>query len=185
MCATCSTHLFPFDLYILIILVCAEDNKLWISSLCNSLQRSLTALNSNLTCSPQQRFIKGSVTDCQNLQTATLKNHGNCLPYCSPKKLNTVAWVCELTTDWKTVAFQWSECQRFADRGCHMASVTNFYGRILGFLDRSLYFFFQVAPPLYSGGWVDPVPEPLLLRKSGSNGNRTPISGSVARRSDH
>jgi hypothetical protein len=44
---------------------------------------------------------------------------------------------------------------------------------ILGYLDRSRYFFFQVAPQLYSRGWVDPVPDPLLLRKSGSVGNRT------------
>jgi hypothetical protein len=28
----------------------------------------------------------------------------------------------------------------FADRGCHVVSVTNPYGRILGFLDRSHYF---------------------------------------------
>jgi hypothetical protein len=28
----------------------------------------------------------------------------------------------------------------FADRGCHMISVTDPYGRILGFLDRSRYF---------------------------------------------
>jgi hypothetical protein len=39
-----------------------------------------------------------------------------------------------------------------ADRGCYMVSVTNPYGRILGFLDRSRYFFFQVAPQLYSRG---------------------------------
>jgi hypothetical protein len=31
---------------------------------------------------------------------------------------------------------------------------------------------------------VDPVPDPLLLRKSGSVGNRTRTSGSVARNSD-
>jgi hypothetical protein len=30
--------------------------------------------------------------------------------------------------------------QTFADRGCHVVSVTDFYGRILGFLDRSRYF---------------------------------------------
>jgi hypothetical protein len=35
----------------------------------------------------------------------------------------------------------------------------------LGFLDRSRYYFFQVAPQLYSRGWVDPVPHPLPLRK--------------------
>jgi hypothetical protein len=32
---------------------------------------------------------------------------------------------------------------------------------------------------------VDPVPDLLLLRKSGSAGNRTRASGSVARSSDH
>jgi hypothetical protein len=51
----------------------------------------------------------------------------------------------------------------FADKGCHVVSVTDPYGRILGFLDRSRYFFFQVAPQLYSRGWVDPVPDPLLF----------------------
>jgi hypothetical protein len=41
--------------------------------------------------------------------------------------------------------------QAFADRGYHVVSVTNPYGhgRILGFLDRSRYYFFQVAPQLY------------------------------------
>jgi hypothetical protein len=39
----------------------------------------------------------------------------------------------------------------FADRGCGVISVTDPYGRILVFLDRSRYFFFQVAPHLYSG----------------------------------
>jgi hypothetical protein len=61
----------------------------------------------------------------------------------------------------------------FADRGRRMVSSTDPYGRILGFLDRSRYFFFQVAHQLYSRGWVDPVPDPLLLRKSGSAENRT------------
>jgi hypothetical protein len=42
--------------------------------------------------------------------------------------------------------------------------------------------FYQVAPQLYSRGWVDPVPYPLLLRKSGSAGNRTRTSGSVAKK---
>jgi hypothetical protein len=73
----------------------------------------------------------------------------------------------------------------FVDRGWCVVSVTDPYGRILGFLDRSLYFFFQVAPQLYSRGWVDSVPDPLLLRKSGSAGNQTWTSGSVARNSDH
>jgi hypothetical protein len=33
--------------------------------------------------------------------------------------------------------------------------------------------FFQVPPHLSSWGWVDPVSDPLLFRKSGSAGNRT------------
>jgi hypothetical protein len=45
--------------------------------------------------------------------------------------------------------------------------------------------FLSSAPQLYSRGWVDPFPYPLLLRKSGSAGNRTRTSGSVARNSDH
>jgi hypothetical protein len=43
----------------------------------------------------------------------------------------------------------------------------------LDFLDLQRYFSNQVAPQLYSRGWVDLVPNPLLLRKSGSAGNRT------------
>jgi hypothetical protein len=34
-------------------------------------------------------------------------------------------------------------------------------------------YFFQIALQLYSRGWMDPFPDPLLLRKSGSAGNRT------------
>jgi hypothetical protein len=64
--------------------------------------------------------------------------------------------------------------RKFADIGCHLVSVADFYGRILGFLDRSSYFFFQVAPQLYSLGSEDPVPDPLLLRESGSAGNLNP-----------
>jgi hypothetical protein len=73
----------------------------------------------------------------------------------------------------------------FADRKCHVVSATDLYGRILEFLDRSYYFFFQVAPQVYLQGWVDFVPDPLLLREFGSDGNWTRISGSVARNSDH
>jgi hypothetical protein len=42
----------------------------------------------------------------------------------------------------------------FADKGCLMVSVADPYGQILGFLDRNRYFFFQVAPQLYSRGWT-------------------------------
>jgi hypothetical protein len=61
----------------------------------------------------------------------------------------------------------------FVDKGCYVVSATDTHGCILGLLDRSRYYFFQVAPQAYSQGWVDPVPDPLLLRKSGSAGNGT------------
>jgi hypothetical protein len=73
----------------------------------------------------------------------------------------------------------------FVDRGCRLVRVTDPYGSNLDFLDRSRYFFSQVAPQLHSRGWVNPVPGPVLLRKCGSAENRTRTSGSVARNSDH
>jgi hypothetical protein len=95
-----------------------------------------------------------------------------------------VAWVFERTipTERPPLSSEVS-ANIFADRGCGVVSATELRGRILGFLDRSRYYFFQVAPQLYSRGWVDPVPDPLLFRKSDSAGNRTCTSGSVARNS--
>jgi hypothetical protein len=69
--------------------------------------------------------------------------------------------------------------------GCRVVKAANPYGRNLDFLDLSRYYFFHVAPQLYSRDRVDPVSDPLLLRKSGSVGKRTRTSGSVARNSDH
>jgi hypothetical protein len=40
----------------------------------------------------------------------------------------------------------------FADRECHVVSVTDPHGHILEFLDQSRYFFFQVTTQLYSRG---------------------------------
>jgi hypothetical protein len=58
-------------------------------------------------------------------------------------------------------------------RGCRAVSEADPYGRNFDFLDRSRYFFFQVVPQFYSWGWVDSVTDQLLLRKSGSAGQRT------------
>jgi hypothetical protein len=51
-------------------------------------------------------------------------------------------------TDRATAACRRSKLQLFADRGCRVVSVTDPYGRNLGFLDRSRCFFLQVAPQL-------------------------------------
>jgi hypothetical protein len=66
-----------------------------------------------------------------------------------------------------------SYCQRL--RGESVASSSQ---RIptavhLCFLDRSRYYFVQIAPQLSSRGWVDPDADSLLLRNYGSAGNRT------------
>jgi hypothetical protein len=100
--------------------------------------------------------------------------------------INSMAWVRERTmqTERRPLVGR-SYCLLSAERGCHVVSLTDPYGRILGFLDRSRYFFFQVAPQLYSRVWVNRVPDPLLLRKSGSAKNWARISGSVAWNSDH
>jgi hypothetical protein len=66
-------------------------------------------------------------------------------------------------TDRATAACRRSDYQLCADRGCHVVSVTDLYGRILGFLDRSPLLFYQVAAQLNSRGWVDPVQDPLLF----------------------
>jgi hypothetical protein len=69
--------------------------------------------------------------------------------------------------------------------GAARSGWTDPYDRILGLLNRTRYYFFQVAPQLYSRSWMDPVPDALLLRKSGSARNRTRTRGSVVRNSDH
>jgi hypothetical protein len=82
-------------------------------------------------------------------------------------KLNSIAWVRE-----RTIPSERSPLVSEVSAN-NVVSLTDPYGCIRGFLDRSRYFFFQVAPQLYSRGWVDLVPNPLLLRISGSAGNRT------------
>jgi hypothetical protein len=62
-------------------------------------------------------------------------------------KTNSVASVRERTRDRRLLE---KLVPAFADRRCRVVSVTDPYSRVLGFLDRSRYFFFQVAPQLYS-----------------------------------
>jgi hypothetical protein len=87
------------------------------------------------------------------------------------KKLNSVTLVRERTIPTKRPPLVGEVNANFC--GCSVVSATDPHGRSLCFIDRSRYCLFQVAPHLYSRGWVDPVPDPLLLRKSGSAANRT------------
>jgi hypothetical protein len=87
---------------------------------------------------------------------------------------NSVALVCERTIPAERPSFVGEVSANFCKReGCRVASAADPCVRILGLLEQCRYFFLQVAPRLYSRGWVDHVPDPLLLRKSDSSGNRT------------
>jgi hypothetical protein len=102
----------------------------------------------------------------------------------SSNTLNSVAWVRQQTilTERPPLVDEVSAifCGQRVPRGQRHGSLP-----LLGFLDRSRYYSFQVAPHLYSRGWADPVPDALLLRESSSAGNRIRTSGSVARNPDH
>jgi hypothetical protein len=76
--------------------------------------------------------------------------------------------------DWATAAGQRMLVPTFADRGMSRGLRGGTPTAVnLSFLDRSCYFFSVVALHLSSRGWVDPVPDWLLLRKSSSAGKWT------------
>jgi hypothetical protein len=79
--------------------------------------------------------IQHHTTGDQNLNThcfGNLKSH--------KKKQNSMVWVRERTIPTKRRRLSAKWLPTFADKGCHMVSVTDPYGRILDFLDRSRYF---------------------------------------------
>jgi hypothetical protein len=112
---------------------------------------------------------------------------------CIWRKVTTWPWCKQLRglspwasyTDRAIAACPRSKCELFRIEAASWSAQRIPYSRNLGFLDQSRYFFFQAAPQLYSRGRVDPVPDPLLLRKSRSAANRTRTSGSVAMNSNH
>jgi hypothetical protein len=78
--------------------------------------------------------------------------------------------------DRATAPYRLGWCQRLliGGGGGQVVGATDRCCRDLGFLDRSRYFFFQVAPQLCSQDWVDPVPDSLLLGGSGGAGESGP-----------
>jgi hypothetical protein len=76
-------------------------------------------------------------------------------------------------TDRATAACRRSYCQLLRLEGVAWSAQRIPTAVFSVILDRSRYCFFRVAPQLYSRGWVDPIPDPLLIRKSRSAGNRT------------
>jgi hypothetical protein len=68
----------------------------------------------------------------------------------------------------------------FADRECRVVSVTDPYDHNLGFPHRSHYFFFQVSSSVVLTRLSGLRSRPITCQKSGSAGNRSRTSGSVA-----
>jgi hypothetical protein len=94
-----------------------------------------------------------------------------------------MAWVREWTL--QTERLSAKLVPTFADIGCHVVSVKDPYSRILAFLDQSRYIFFQVAPQLYSRGWVDPFQIHYFSANLVVPGIEPGASGYVARNSDY
>jgi hypothetical protein len=98
-----------------------------------------------------------------------------CVTKKKPKqKTNSVALSPQVNyTDRVTATCRRNLVPTFVDRGMSRSqrggtpTVVNLFSRPEPLL------FFQVAPHLSSQGWVDPIPDPLLLRKYGITGNRT------------
>jgi hypothetical protein len=74
------------------------------------------------------------------------------IPELYKEQRNSVVSVRERTIPTERLPLVGEKVPNFTDRGCHVVSVANPYGHILGILDRSRYFFIQVAPQLYSRG---------------------------------
>jgi hypothetical protein len=64
-------------------------------------------------------------------------------------------------------------CQLLWLEGCRLVSGTKSHDRQSRLYRPQPLLFIQLASQLFSRGWVDPVKNPPLLRKSGSTGNRT------------
>jgi hypothetical protein len=76
-----------------------------------------------------------------------------------------------IPVDWPTVVGEGSA--KFAVRGVSLGQHTGPTAINLSFLGRCLRSFIHVFPQLSCRCWLDPVPNPPLLRKSGRAGNRT------------
>jgi hypothetical protein len=77
-------------------------------------------------------------------------------------------------TDWATAICRRNLVPTFVDRGLPRGQLGGSPTVVnLNFLDWSRYFSFKYLLIYPHKGWVDPIPDPLLIRKSGSAGNRT------------
>jgi hypothetical protein len=116
----------------------------------------------------------------------TMRNTSSQRPFLQTNKLPPPLIRCDflqhvipiipLTTPWPESASElYRPCDRrllenlvstFADRGCHVVSVTYAYGRNLGFLDRSRYFFLSSSSSIVLTRLSGPRSRPPISQKS-------------------
>jgi hypothetical protein len=97
-------------------------------------------------CTPQY-IIKGCCSSClhaKNMSAVEIRSE-LCAVYGKNVMKNSMTWVSERTIPTEQSRLSAKLVPALADRGCYVVSVTDPYGRILSFLDRSRYVFFQVA----------------------------------------
>jgi hypothetical protein len=87
-----------------------------------------------------------------NLQNCEVNLERLLLLIAKHEKANSVVLVRQRTIPTERPPFVGEISANLADRGCRVVSSADPYGRILGFVDRSRYYFFQVAPQLCPRG---------------------------------
>jgi hypothetical protein len=117
-----------WSLVIVIVIVYLFHRSLWLNSAtgCRTCQKTLMH---------KQLIIQNSVTYIFIwLQISCIKMT------IKLKKLNSMVWVRKRTIPTERPPLVGEVIANFADRGCHMVSMTDPYSRILRFLDTSRYF---------------------------------------------
>jgi hypothetical protein len=97
------------------------------------------------------------------------------------KQTNSMVWVRERTTPTERPPLVGEVIANFCGERVPRGQRNGSLRPCSRFSRQEPLLFYQVHPQLYSRGWVDPVPDPLLF--FGSAGNRARASGSVAKNS--
>jgi hypothetical protein len=156
-------HSFFFSLFITFIKFSELMQSATVLIFIQELTRS--SLDRN-TCNPDWRSSRFSILPLQAYSGTILQIRETTLPF---RGLSPQANY----TDRATAACRRSQYQPLRVEGVTLSAQRIPTAVNLGFIERSRYFFIQVAPQLSSRGWVDPVLDPLILRKSCRAGNRT------------
>jgi hypothetical protein len=98
-----------------------------------------------------------------------------CLSAKNTRETNFMAYSLQANRpDWAIANGRRILVSTFADRGVSSGQRDrSLRPSISGFLDQSRYYFIKVSPQMCSRSRVDPVPDPWLLKKADSSGNRT------------